>query len=324
MPFWDMSHPHRQNITIWIALACIALMACSACTQKPIEVRENSIPEACVELLMAVHSSYAEMEGLPQPPMDFDAIERLARSEGCLEDAMGHRKYVIHYYQHLEDRDVEVVPAKFPLYWRLDSTVVQTEGTYRVEFKTQSEIEINFQCKGCARISPAGKLLASRVESMGMDFTSKTEQEHRTPDWTFSLMPRRGDLSKEVGKSYLVRIESRESYLARADERLSLSPAGPNSFKIRFRDGLEYRATEFANNLGKALALADQALIDSANVIQLKAVQAEIAEMASAPASKESAAKQDSLKREENKLKIELDAILPRILLISDGNSCGS
>ncbi|MFN8393966.1 MAG: hypothetical protein U0176_04760 [Bacteroidia bacterium] len=289
-------------------------MGLNACEQKACEVREAPNSDVCVEMLMAVHSSYEEMERLPQTPMDFEAIKGIAFSPQCLGDALGYRKYVLHYYQHHEDRDEEIVPVKFPLYWKLDSTAIQTEGTYRVDFKSEKEVEISFHCDKCDRIDINGKLLASRIEKMDVDFTSKTEQVHKTPDWSFNLQPRRADLSKEVGKTFLIRIESRESYLKKAPERLNLIQSGPNSFKIQYRDGLDYRATDFASGLGKSLALIDQARLDSMNTLKLKAVQDELAKLGNANPSK-----LDSLKREENRLKIELDAILPRILVITRG-----
>lgn len=318
------NHPHRRNSLSLAVLALIAGCVLTACQPKTVEIHEAPNSEVCVELLMSVHSAYAEMERLPQPPMDFEAIREMALSSQCLEAAMRHRKYVAHYYQHLEDRDVEIVPVKFPLYWKLDSTTIQTEGTYLVEFKSQSDLQISFQCDPCSRIDTAGKLLASRVETMNTEFASKTDQRHSNLDWTFTLQPRKADLSKEVGKSYLVRIESRESYLAKARERIRLVQSNGNNLRLQYSDGLDYRATDFANSLARSLAMVDKAKRDSANTLRLGAVQAEIAQFEAGMAgSGDGNPELDSLKREENKLKIELAAILPRILVIGKGAACG-
>jgi hypothetical protein len=328
---------HTQGIIrgrAWFVL--IAGLALAGCARDPFEIRQDD--EACVESLLSVRSELEEMEGKPQRVLSLEEMEALAVRPENLERAIGRKKYILHYYKRLPDKDEEIVPAKFPLHWEIDSTAVQTEGTYWITIGKADEVKVAFSCDACQQIDGDGKVVDARKTHVETEFVTPPTQRSCTEDWCFSIRPRKADLAAEAGNEYLIRIESQETYLKAAKSRIRLAKEkNPRTFRLRFTDPLEYRAMGFVKELGIAMALSDKADRAKSGALkvehllqQMDSLKTAIMAWEGEAASPERDAKIESLAtrrdyliEQKTELDIEMAGILPQILVISPGVPCG-
>lgn len=341
-----MKNQKLRSPRICLQFGLWASLLLFGCGHDRFEIRTQA--DKCVESTFAVHTEVDRVEGKGNSsPLSLADLQALAVRPANLELALAKRKYIVHYYQRTQDHDVEINPAKFPLFWDIDSTVIQTEGIFLVHFKDERTANISFKCEGCIRIDTTGQTLEPKHAALESELEAAIPSKQCSPEWCFSLRPRKIQLKEEVGQDYLVRIESRKSYLATAKDRIQVEDGKgyPGTFTIRFRDPLEYRATNFLKELGIAMALSDKEDRAAEIAPRLETLEQQISELkreidslqlsrneaGNKPTNVDEASQQlehekmqtlTALEREKEHLLLEKFAVLPRLLVTSPALPC--
>jgi hypothetical protein len=260
-------------------------------------------------------------------------IQALAFKPDNLAKAVGNRRYIVHFYRRNADFDEEISPIKFPFYWEIDSTKLQTQGTYLVEIKSKTNLRMAFYCKECQVIDTNGKREAGKKPEIENDFESDIQAKHCNEDACFAIRPRKLDLSPEVGKHYLVKVEAQQTFLDSAQTRLEVEESSnKGNYILRFQDPLGYRASTFVKELGIAMVLSDKAAREKVILPRIDQLQATIDSIEISKAYPVTGSRRTeqprselhvALENERVQLQMEAISVLPRILVISPGMRCG-
>ncbi|HEX2901005.1 MAG TPA: hypothetical protein VHS96_14905, partial [Bacteroidia bacterium] len=206
-----------KDIIRFYRLGCatlgIAILCLSGCKEDRFRIRVAPGSDVCMESLLSINSGTLQGSAASESGLGLPELKALALDKDNLKRAIGGRAYILHFYRRLEDKDEEISPVKFPFYWEIDSTKLQTEGTYLVDIQSASELKIAFRCEDCQLIDASGQSSPGKKAGFESEFDSPTQARHCNEDACFALRPRKLDLSPEVGKQYLVRIESQQTYL---------------------------------------------------------------------------------------------------------------
>lgn len=325
----------RNKLLVTLTLLLAAVLA--GCDDDRFAIRLAPNSETCLESILSTTNELARPGGKLQPGLELEDIQALAMRPENLARAVGNKQYILHYYRRNKDFDEEVSPIKFPFYWEIDSTKLQTEGTYLVEIKSQSELHLAFYCEDCQSIAPEGTLKPGRAPKINNDFDSDTQARHCNEDACFSIRPRKLDLSKEVGKTYLVKLEAQQTYLDSAKTRIQVEKFGSTgNYLLRFRDQLLYRISTFVKELGIAMALSDKAQREKEILPRIDAIKGKIDTLrvkiqlpqgnpVTITPSDRAAWEQEIVALETERVQLQMEAVsvIPRLLVITPGMRCG-
>ncbi len=306
------------------------------CSPDRFEIHVAPNSETCIESLLSTTNELAMPNGKLQPGLTLEDLRALAQRPENLAKAVGNKPYILHFYRRDGKMDEEISPIKFPFYWEIDSMKLQTEGTYLVQINGTSNIHLAFFCTDCQTISPDGKVEKGKKPEIENDFDSEISARHCNEDACFGLRPRKSDLSKEVGKTYLVRLEAQETYLNAAKQRIEIQNSpNPGNFTLRFRDQLAYRAMTFVKELGIAMALSDKAQREKEIFPRIDALKGKIDTLrvriqlpqgnpVTITPSDRAGWEQEivALETERVQLQMEAASVIPRLLVISPGMRC--
>lgn len=335
---------HRNSVFI----ALISLLCFSSCIQDKFEVNLKPGSESCLESMLFVSNPNAT--DLPflqsQRPVSIDLLQEEAAKPENLRKGIKNKKYVLHFYRRVGDFDIAIPPVKFPLFWKIDSTLNQTEGTFLIDIKSESDVFIEYKCDGCATISPKGEKITANGVASAFEFSTSMhvspQETIQTDHFAVRLAPRQIPFSKAVGESYVITISSPETYCNAAKDRLQFfkTENSPTGFSMRFRDNSEYWASSFLKEIGIALAMSDhenaeqliQTRVDSISVKvdSLKSIVGNIENLLDALPKR--AEKMDEFNETEKELVLLLEqraalqikkaGMLPRILILATGTPC--
>jgi hypothetical protein len=197
-------------------------------------------------------------DSVKERPITLELMREYMLNPYNMATALGYKKYILHYYRRESGFDEEIVPAKFPLRWEIDSTAIQTEGTYIVTFETANQVVIDFHCDACTQIDQRGARLPGTKTDFKTSFEGTTNSLQKTADWAFKLTPRKAAMDAELGKQYLVRIEARDSYIHEAQKRLSIEEKF-GGYRMKFTDPFGYMAEKVLIGMGIAMVNEDRA-----------------------------------------------------------------
>mgnify|MGYP000925262055 CR=1 FL=1 len=323
---------NRENLRFWAFLG-LALLCLTSCGNDRFTIRLAPNSQTCIESLLSTRNEIAMPGGKLADGLALKDIQALAFKPENLAKAVGNRRYILHFHRKNAEFDEEISPIKFPFYWEIDSTKLQTEGIYRIEIKSETDLHMAFYCKHCQVITPDGKREAGKKPEIENDFESGIQAKHCNEDACFAIRPRKLDLSPEVGKTYLIKVEAQQTYLDSAKIRLLLEESTVlGNYVLRFEDPLGYRASTFVKDLGIAIALSDKTARERIILPRIDQLQARIDSIEISKAYPVTGSRRTeqppsdlhvALERERVQLQMEAISVLPRILVISPGMRCG-
>ncbi len=337
--FYKNSSPTAKLLHQVILLAWFLAMA--GCTQDNFAIRPKPGGGGCTEAVLGLSKDPKDkLEGIVERPVSLELLREYMHRPANMDAALSYKKHILHYFRRLESFDEEIVPVKFPLYWELDTTHVQTEGTYLIEFKSASEVKIDFHCDACFVVDIHGQRQPATRSNFTTSFTAGTNGVQETADWSFKLRPRKIQLVEEVGKKYIVQVESRTSYGADAKSRMQLEDVG-YGYILRFSDPLASRSEDVMKGLAIAMVNDDRwqrqqaidkvidplrpqidslyAVVDSLKSLLVLDGKSGAIHAALAPAEERLL----DLLTQKSTWDIKRAAFLPRFLVLSPGIPCG-
>jgi hypothetical protein len=318
------------------------MLLLTACGMDGMEVRRRPDAAACMESRFVHAGPFSQVDaGISERPVTLELLQDYMQRPENLSIALNRKKYILHYFQRMPEWDQEIVPAKFPLYFEIDSTAMQTEGLFEFEFTSATQVQVRFVCETCERIDQQGQRLPGKRTQNRTRMDAATTSTQKNADWAFKLRPRKLQLQGEVGKRYLVQIESQESYLATAKPKLSLE-ADKDAFRLQFSDPFAYRAENFTKALCIAIVNSDQmarrnaidstmshlkVAIDSLQAVRDALVPLQLLNGKSGEMNRQLNAAEKSLAQKTERLtywEVQREAFIPRFLVIGNGMPCGA
>jgi hypothetical protein len=329
------------RFTLWPVLGAGLVLLLTACGMDGMEVRRRPDAAACMESRFVHAGPFSQVDaGISEVPVTLELLQDYMQRPENLAMALNRKKYILHYFQRMPEWDQEIVPAKFPLYFEIDSTAMQTEGLFEFEFTSATHAQLRFVCETCERIDQQGQRLPAKRTQNRTRLDIATTSTQKNADWAFKLRPRKLQLQAEVGKRYLIQIQSQESYLATAKPKLSLE-ADKDAFRLQFSDPFAYRAENFTKALCIAIVNSDQmarrnaidstmshlkAAIDSLQAVRDALVPLQVLNGKSGEMSRQMTAVEELLAQKTERLtywEVQREAFIPRFLVMSNGMPCG-
>ena len=330
-----------------ILILLVLAFGFSACSEDPFVIKLQPGSETCLESLLFVSGN--NVQALPMlkklEPVSLGYLQPEANKMENLRKGIKNRKYVLHHYKRSEGFDLAIPPVKFPLFWEIDSTHIQTEGTYLIDIVSESEVKIRFKCEGCAQIDQKGEKLAGKHAALEIEFGTAPDATIVKEDWGFRLRPRKIPFSEVVGQHFVLKVTAPETYCEAAKTKLTFENTKgglPNSFQMRFVDDSEYWTSIFLKEIGIAIAMRD--LEDARDLIQVKidslgteidALKSQVSQQTlervldalpnRAEKMQEFNAEENALMKlleEKASLQLKSASMLPRILVLASGSKC--
>ncbi len=330
-------------------LGVLFTLSISACGHEEFGVKLKPGSEVCMESLLHISNTPSGFDyPNAQAPVSVDLLRQEAHKMENLRKGIKNKKYILHYYHREDGFDIPIPPVKFPLFWKIDSTKNQTEGTFEIDIESEDDILITYKCRECSQITPEGKKLVKTGIGTSFEYSVKfhasPNEKIEATDYAVKLAPRKIPFSAAVGNHYTITLVAPETYCNAAKEKLEIveSKGMPNSYTMRFTDNSKYWASSFLKEIGIAMAMSDhqnadqmiQSRVDSLSnqIDALKAEVGDIERILEALPKREEKMSEFNAKENELMLLLEKKAeiqikqagMLPRILVLATGTPCGS
>lgn len=232
-------------------MALALLLACTSCTDDEFGVRVQA--EACASVTFSSFQPGARAKPDTVPMAD---LEALLDDPAVLSEAMQGQRMVLRHFERTGRHDQSIVPAKFPVFFTLDSTAVMTEGLWLVHVLDGERLRIQFACTECATVDARGNRGPARARGIRHDVEAQVPGDVETPDFHLRLDARRGTLKPFEGQVFIAELVARETFLDQARPKLQLSDEG-GSHRLRLADASAYVAERFLKELSIAMVRID-------------------------------------------------------------------